>query len=93
MKDLWGRMLAGDEEADREWMHEAEMLVEQFRETRALFLTSRVSTITRRCPHIRMGADYFVSMPGLLMIPKSFPNVPSSCSRLVSGLVLRLARW
>lgn len=42
--DLWARMLAGDEEADREWMHEAELLVESFRETRALFLSSRVSS-------------------------------------------------
>lgn len=42
VKDLWARMLAGDPEADREWMHEAESLVESFRETRALFLSSRV---------------------------------------------------
>ncbi|EKM52010.1 uncharacterized protein PHACADRAFT_150922 [Phanerochaete carnosa HHB-10118-sp] len=41
VKELWTRMLAGDEEADREWMQQAEMLVESFRETRALFLTSR----------------------------------------------------
>ena len=47
VKDLWARMLAEDLEAEREWMHEAESLVESFRETRALFLTSRV------CPFIR----------------------------------------
>lgn len=41
VKDLWARMLAGDEEADREWMQQAETLIEAFRETRALFLTSR----------------------------------------------------
>ena len=43
VKDLWARMLNGEEEADREWMHEAESLVESFRETRALFLSTRVS--------------------------------------------------
>jgi general transcription factor 3C polypeptide 3 (transcription factor C subunit 4) len=35
-------MLVGEEDAGREWMHEAEVLIESFRETRALFLTSRV---------------------------------------------------
>ena len=43
IKQIWGRMLAGDQDAEREWMHEAELLAESFRETRALFLTSRVS--------------------------------------------------
>ena len=38
-------MLAGEEAAVGEWMHEAEMLVESFRETRALFLTSRVCSL------------------------------------------------
>ena len=42
VKDLWARMMNGEEEADREWMHEAESLVESFRETRALFLSTRV---------------------------------------------------
>ena len=37
-----GAMLANDDEAVREWLVEAEKLVESFRETRALFLTSRV---------------------------------------------------
>ena len=43
IKQIWGRMLAGDQDAESEWMHEAELLAESFRETRALFLTSRVS--------------------------------------------------
>ncbi len=47
VKELWARMLAGDMQADREWMHESESLVESFRETRALFLTTRVSTSGR----------------------------------------------
>ena len=42
VQDLWPRMLANDVEAVREWLVEAEKLVESFRETRALFLTSRV---------------------------------------------------
>jgi general transcription factor 3C polypeptide 3 (transcription factor C subunit 4) len=43
VKTLWARMLAGETEAHREWMYEAESLVESFRETRALFLSTRVS--------------------------------------------------
>lgn len=50
--ELWGRMLKGvgvseeeeDQEAVREWMVEAEKMVETFRETRNLFLTSRVGS-------------------------------------------------
>ncbi|KAI1783533.1 TPR-like protein [Ganoderma leucocontextum] len=41
VQELWSRMLASEEEATREWLVEAEKLVESFRETRALFLTSR----------------------------------------------------
>ncbi|KAI0730796.1 TPR-like protein [Earliella scabrosa] len=41
VQDLWSRMLANEDEAVREWLVEAEKLVESFRETRALFLTSR----------------------------------------------------
>ncbi|KAI9062521.1 TPR-like protein [Trametes sanguinea] len=41
VQELWSQMLAGEEEATREWLVEAEKLVESFRETRALFLTSR----------------------------------------------------
>ncbi len=40
-------MLANEEEAVREWLVEAEKLVESFRETRALFLTSRVRLSSR----------------------------------------------
>lgn len=40
-EDLWPRMLHGDAEAGREWMIEAEKLVEMFRETRNLFVTTR----------------------------------------------------
>lgn len=42
VQELWPRMLAGEDEAIREWLIEAEKLVESFRETRALFVTSRV---------------------------------------------------
>lgn len=46
LQDLWPLLLDetsdGHVEAEREWMLEAEKLVEMFRETRMLFLTSRV---------------------------------------------------
>lgn len=42
LKDLWSGMLAEEEGPEREWMLEAEKLVDMFRETRNLFLTSRV---------------------------------------------------
>ncbi|KAI0063565.1 TPR-like protein [Artomyces pyxidatus] len=46
VKELWPKMMLpvgseGQQEAEREWIIEAEMLVETFRETRNLFLTSR----------------------------------------------------
>ncbi|KAG0701633.1 hypothetical protein DFH29DRAFT_806009 [Suillus ampliporus] len=41
VEELWPRMLHEDVEAEREWMLEAEKLVEMFRETRNLFLTTR----------------------------------------------------
>ena len=44
VQELWPRMLSGDEEAEREWLVEAEKLIESFRETRNLFQTSRVSS-------------------------------------------------
>lgn len=42
--ELWTDMLEGKDEAVREWLLEAEKLVEMFRHTRPLFLTSRVSS-------------------------------------------------
>jgi general transcription factor 3C polypeptide 3 (transcription factor C subunit 4) len=46
VEELWSRMLDdtdhGRLEAEREWMFEAEKLVEMFRETRMLFLATRV---------------------------------------------------
>lgn len=47
--ELWPKMLlpqgaAGQEPAEREWLLEAEKLVDMFRETRNLFRTSRVSS-------------------------------------------------
>ena len=46
--DLWPCILsqeAGQEEAEREWMFEAEKLVDAFRETRNLFHTTRVRAL------------------------------------------------
>lgn len=42
LEELWSKMLQEDEEAEREWLVEAEKLVDTFRETRNLFSTSRV---------------------------------------------------
>ncbi|EDR07780.1 uncharacterized protein LACBIDRAFT_297936 [Laccaria bicolor S238N-H82] len=42
IRELWAGMMGGDEECEREWMVDAEKLVDMFRETRNLFLTSRV---------------------------------------------------
>lgn len=49
--ELWPKMLLpqgtdGQELAEREWLLEAEKLVDMFRETRNLFRTSRVSVLT-----------------------------------------------
>ncbi|EDR04660.1 uncharacterized protein LACBIDRAFT_304399 [Laccaria bicolor S238N-H82] len=41
IRELWAGMMGGDEECEREWMVEAEKLVDMFREMRNLFLTSR----------------------------------------------------
>jgi hypothetical protein len=44
VEELWPKMLGTDgsrDEAEREWMFEAEKLVEMFRETRMLFLSTR----------------------------------------------------
>ena len=62
MRVLWSGMLASmhEEEAtqeEREWLIEAERLVETFRETRNLFLTSRVSYFVRLV--LRMSDTWF----------------------------------
>lgn len=52
--DLTPAMKAGDEVAVKEWLLEAEKLIETFRETRRLFLSTRVSDLTPcrgRRPH------------------------------------------
>jgi len=43
--DLTPAMKAGDEAAVKEWLLEAEKLIETFRETRRLFLSTRVSNL------------------------------------------------
>lgn len=53
--ELWPKMLLpegadGQELAEREWILEAEKLVDMFRETRNLFRTSRVSVLTPVAP-------------------------------------------
>jgi general transcription factor 3C polypeptide 3 (transcription factor C subunit 4) len=51
LRELWPKMLLpqgaeGQEFAEREWLFEAEKLVDMFRETRNLFRASRVSDLT-----------------------------------------------
>jgi general transcription factor 3C polypeptide 3 (transcription factor C subunit 4) len=54
VEELWPKMLdetrtesdRSREEAEREWMFEAEKLVEMFRETRMLFLSTRVCLLS-----------------------------------------------
>ncbi|KAK0189733.1 hypothetical protein F5146DRAFT_1103820 [Armillaria mellea] len=41
LQEIWAKMMEADEVAEREWMVEAEKMVETFRETRNLFMTSR----------------------------------------------------
>jgi len=49
LKELWPALLASDPEAERLWLLEAEKLVEMFRETRNLFLTTRVCSVALTC--------------------------------------------
>ncbi|KAF8957215.1 hypothetical protein BDZ97DRAFT_1924824 [Flammula alnicola] len=53
LKELWPAMLNGDEEAEREWLVEAEKLVDMFRETRNLFSTSRTNPFRGMFPRSR----------------------------------------
>ena len=45
LKEIWSGMLAGEKDSEREWLVEAEKLLDMFRETRNLFVTSRVRCI------------------------------------------------
>ncbi|KXN83202.1 Transcription factor tau subunit sfc4 [Leucoagaricus sp. SymC.cos] len=54
VQELWSAMLTGEEEAEKEWLTEAEKLVETFRETRNLFLTSRSHPFRGMFPRKRM---------------------------------------
>jgi len=50
LRELWWSLFKPDqEEAEREWLVEAEKLVDMFRETRNLFLTSRVRPNHSNC--------------------------------------------
>ncbi|KAG6897632.1 hypothetical protein C0992_012861 [Termitomyces sp. T32_za158] len=53
VKEQWAGMLADDEEAIKLWLIEAEKLVETFRETRNLFLTSRTNPFRGMFPRSR----------------------------------------
>lgn len=53
VQELWPGMLAGGPEAEKKWLAEAEKLVEMFRETRNLFLTSRTHPFRGMFPRRR----------------------------------------
>ncbi|KAF8153752.1 hypothetical protein B0H34DRAFT_65394 [Crassisporium funariophilum] len=53
LKELWPGLLAEDIDAEREWLVEAEKLVDMFRETRNLFLTSRSNPFRGMFPRNR----------------------------------------
>ncbi|KAF8055211.1 hypothetical protein FPV67DRAFT_1598050 [Lyophyllum atratum] len=57
VQELWAGMLAHDEEAERLWLMEAEKLVETFRETRNLFLTTRTNPFRGMFPRSRPKQD------------------------------------
>jgi general transcription factor 3C polypeptide 3 (transcription factor C subunit 4) len=52
VEELRPRMLAGEDTALNGWLLEAEKLVEAFRETRRLFLSTRVRLLTTLCDQI-----------------------------------------
>lgn len=60
IEELWPSVLCAEcnDEIVREWMLEAEKLVEMFRETRNLFLTSRVRVSSSCIPRL---ADYLAA--------------------------------
>ncbi|KAF9481095.1 TPR-like protein [Pholiota conissans] len=53
LQELWPLMMAGDSESERLWLLEAEKLVDMFRETRNLFLTSRANPFRGMFPRSR----------------------------------------
>ncbi|KAF8812960.1 TPR-like protein [Phlegmacium glaucopus] len=54
LKELWTGMLAGEKDSEREWLVEAEKLIDMFRETRNLFVTSRSNPFRGMFPRARM---------------------------------------
>jgi general transcription factor 3C polypeptide 3 (transcription factor C subunit 4) len=62
LKELWSGMLVGEKESEREWLLEAEKLIDMFRETRNLFVTSRVCWFfffSRLCSFQLIGYYFF----------------------------------
>ncbi|KAG5653250.1 hypothetical protein H0H81_001507 [Sphagnurus paluster] len=57
VQELWAGMLEHEEDAEREWLVEAEKLVETFRETRNLFLTTRTNPFRGMFPRSRPKQD------------------------------------
>lgn len=94
VQELWPRMLAGEEEPLREWLIEAEKLVEAFRETRALFLTSRVRHVgSLRSIKVADGLSQHRGFRG--MFPRSSRKQPSEANEdnMASRLQLELGMF
>ena len=96
LKELWPEMLAGEEMADREWMLEAEKLVDMFRETRNLFLTSRVSFFILGSYHLWVLSSFPKSNPFRGMLPpgrkKKRQDTEAEADNMASRLQLDLGR-
>lgn len=96
VKDLWAEMLTGDADVKREWLLEAEKLVETFRETRNLFLTSRVSFFDNLVAE--KGSMHIQSHPFRGMFPRSHSSKQqvdheADQDRMVSRLHLDLGEY
>lgn len=81
-------MLHGDAEAEREWLLEAEKLVDMFRETRNLFLTSRVSRVLLLCRYGCSNESWYLiqNNPFRGMFPRSYKRKKAQQAAEVSEM-------
>lgn len=79
---LWPAMLRREDEAEREWLLEAEKLVESFRETRSLFVTQSVCPLRiTRCAFFS-AADSSVAVVASFSRPVPHVNTRSQGPRV-----------
>jgi general transcription factor 3C polypeptide 3 (transcription factor C subunit 4) len=92
VKQLWDAMLAGEEAAEREWLIEAEKLVEMFRETRALFSVLNVGKsclLTSGC-FLRLYAVKSVKLSSLYRLRRLRQDHEAEEDSMASRLQLEL---